>query len=88
MPLIALLSFIEKNSTTTTALLDCNGDVTEMSNPERILRDGHRITTTSNSAQAVGNTPTAFQSFEALLPEVATTSPSTKGQGTFDAMAD
>lgn len=59
-------------------------DVAVVSNPERILRDGGRITTAWSTSNPVGDPPIAPQSLEAALEEVAAPTQRTEGEDSFD----
>lgn len=63
-------------------------DATVVSNPECILRDGHQISDTSDTATPVVNPPIAPQSLEAALKEVAVSNQRVESGDTLDGFAD
>lgn len=65
----------------------CDDEVTAVSSPERIYRDGHRIAAAWNTAHIVVNLPIAAQSLKAALQEVATPPQRTQGEDTFSGIA-
>lgn len=71
----------------TTPRRKCDDDVTEMSSPERIHRDGRQVAGASSATQAVVNPSNAPQLLEAALREVATPALRARGEDPFDAIA-
>lgn len=67
---------------------ECRNAVAAVSNPESILHGGRRVAAASCAGQTVGNLPTALQSLETALQEVATSDSRTTGKDTFDAIVD
>lgn len=71
-----------------TSRRECHDDVTVMRSPKRILRDGHRMTTLSNTVQAVEKPSNAPQSLNGGEPEVATPVSTAEGENTLDYLGD
>lgn len=63
-------------------------DVTVVSDPERILRDNHRLAAASSTATLVRNRLIAAQALEAASEEVAAPTPRADGEDTLDGLSD
>lgn len=63
-------------------------DATADSNPERVLCEDHRVTTTSTALHEVGGQQSAPQSLKAALKELATPLPRIRLENTLDAKTD
>lgn len=67
---------------------ECNKDATVSSRPERILCNGRRNESASSTATTVRNAPTACQSLEDVLQEMAALVARADRKKTFNSLAD
>lgn len=72
--------FIKENWTMINRRRDCEDDVTAVSEPKGILRNGRQIVATWGAAKAVENLSSALHSLEAALEKVSKTNPDSGGR--------